>query len=78
LALQIAEVANEMRRIGKINLRLIDMRKHKQENRPGRIIQNWLRNLNTIEFLGLWERLNNALFKHLEFEVSKKSARLIP
>ena len=32
------------------------------------ILYNWLRNKNTIEFLGLWEILNNELFKPLEFE----------
>ena len=32
------------------------------------VLYNWLRNRNTIEFLGIWERLNNPDFKPLEFE----------
>ena len=32
------------------------------------ILYNWLRNRNTVEFLGIWERLNNPDFKPLEFE----------
>jgi hypothetical protein len=40
------------------------------------IIQNWLRNRNTIEFLGIWELLNNEDFKPLEFEGVKKQAGL--
>ncbi|MBS1770505.1 MAG: KilA-N domain-containing protein [Acidobacteria bacterium] len=32
------------------------------------VLYNWLRNRNTVEFLGMWERLNNPDFKPLEFE----------
>jgi len=35
---------------------------------PTAVIQNWMRNRETIEFLGLWEELNNPSFKHLDFE----------
>ncbi|WP_294262407.1 KilA-N domain-containing protein [Propionivibrio sp.] len=31
-------------------------------------ISDWLRNRNTIEFLGLWERLNNPGFNPIEFD----------
>ncbi|MBS4028983.1 MAG: KilA-N domain-containing protein [Ignavibacteriales bacterium] len=40
------------------------------------IITNWLRNRNTIEFLGIWELINNPNFKPLEFEGFKKQAGL--
>lgn len=40
------------------------------------IIHNWLRNRNTIEFLGIWEQINNPGFKPLEFEGFKKQAGL--
>jgi len=40
------------------------------------IIGNWLRNRNTIEFLGIWEQLNNPNFKVIEFDDFKKSAGL--
>ena len=39
-------------------------------------IQNWLRSRNTIEFLGIWERLNNPDFKPIEFDGFKNQARL--
>lgn len=32
------------------------------------LIENWLRNKNTVEFLGVWERLNNASFNSVEFD----------
>ena len=40
------------------------------------IIYNWLRNRNTIEFLGLWEQINNNNFKPLEFERFKMESGL--
>ncbi len=40
------------------------------------IIYNWLRNRNTIEFLGIWELLNNSDFKPLEFERFKSESGL--
>lgn len=45
-----------------------------QEVRTELIIQNWLRSKDTIEYLGLWESLNNPDFKHLEFEVFRNAA----
>ena len=39
-------------------------------------IRNWLRNRNTIEFLGLWEQLNNPNFKPVEFDGFKKQVGL--
>lgn len=32
------------------------------------LIEQWLRNKDTIEFLGIWERINNPNFNSLEFE----------
>ncbi len=55
---------------------LTDIAKHKEPDRSDQVIQNWIRNRNTIEFLGVWERLNNASFKPLEFEGFKSRAGL--
>ncbi|MEI8122663.1 MAG: KilA-N domain-containing protein [bacterium] len=55
---------------------LTDIAKHKEPNRADHVIQNWMRNRNTVEFLGIWERLNNADFKPLEFEGFKNKAGL--
>ena len=41
-----------------------------------RVVENWLRNKNTIEFLGVWERLNNDSFNSHEFEGIKNQAGL--
>lgn len=40
------------------------------------LIYHWMRNRNTVEYLGLWERLHNPNFKGLEFETFKTEAGL--
>lgn len=45
-----------------------------QSDDPSAVIQNWMRNRDTIEFLGLWEQLNNPDFNPLEFEGFKTQA----
>ena len=40
------------------------------------LIRNWMRNRNTIEFIGLWETLNNPDFKGVEFDTFRKEAGL--
>lgn len=52
---------------------LTDIARYKSDD-PTATIQNWMRNKDTIEFLGLWEQLNNPDFKPVEFEGFKKDA----
>ena len=54
---------------------MTDIAKYKS-NDPTAVIGNWLRNRNTIEYLGIWESLYNPNFKPLEFEGFKKEAGL--
>ena len=54
---------------------LTDIAKFKSEE-PNAVIANWLRNRNTIEYLGIWETLYNTDFNPLEFEGFKKEAGL--
>ena len=55
---------------------LTDIAKYKDSQEANDIIRNWLRNRNTIEFLGLWEQLNNKDFKPVEFDGFRKEAGL--
>jgi len=55
---------------------LTDIARYKDSKRTDYIIQNWLRNRNTIEFLGIWERLNNPDFNPIEFEGFRNRAGL--
>lgn len=54
---------------------LTDIAKFKTDDTSA-VIGNWMRNRNTIEFLGIWETLYNQKFKPLEFEGFRKDAGL--
>src|SRR3989337_2064081 len=53
---------------------LTDIARYKDRDRTNYIIQNWMRNRSTIEFLGLWENMNNPDFKDIEFDAFKNQA----
>ena len=47
---------------------ITDIARQKNLMDPNGVIANWMRNRNTIEFLGIWETLYNPAFNPLEFE----------
>ena len=53
---------------------LTDIAKYHNTEHPGYVLQNWMRNRSTIEFLGLWEQLNNPAFNCIDFEAIKSEA----
>lgn len=53
---------------------ITDIAKFRNALEPFSVINNWMRNRSTIEFIGLWEKLNNSNFKPLEFERFKNEA----
>jgi hypothetical protein len=53
---------------------ITDIAKFKNPDAPADIIKNWLRSKNTIELLGLWEKLNNPNFKLVEFDQFRNEA----
>ena len=53
---------------------MTDIAKLKDSDNPRYIIQNWLRNWNTIEFLGIWESLYNLSFNRVEFDAFRSQA----
>ena len=55
-------------------LSLTDIARYSNPDEPKDVIKNWLRLRSTIEFLGLWERLNNPNFKGVEFDSFKNNA----
>ena len=55
---------------------LTDIAKSKNSEHPDDLIRNWLRNRNTLELLGIWERLHNPAFNPVEFDGIKKRAGL--
>jgi len=54
---------------------ITDIAKYKSDDPTG-VIGNWMRNRNTVEYLGFWETLYNSDFKPVEFEGFRKEAGL--
>ena len=55
---------------------LTDIARYKNPERSDDLIRNWLRNRNTLEFLGIWEQLHNPGFNSVEFDGIKMQAGL--
>jgi len=66
--------------IQKINsekyISLTDIAKKKNLKEPRFVVINWLRNRNTIEFLGIWEKIHNPNFNRVGFDTVKSNAGL--
>ena len=55
---------------------LTDIARYRNSDDPRFAILNWMRNRNTIEFLGLWESLHNPSFNRVQFDTFKTEAGL--
>ena len=55
---------------------LTDIAKKKNSEEPRFVIINWLRNRNTVEFLGIWEKIYNPHFNRVGFETVRLNAGL--
>ena len=55
---------------------LTDIARNKNAEEPKDVVKNWMRSRTTIEFLGIWEQLNNPDFKGVEFDSFKMQAGL--
>jgi len=53
---------------------LTDIARYRNADEPKDIVKNWTRNRSTIEFLGVWEQINNPHFKGVEFDAFKAEA----
>lgn len=53
---------------------LTDIARHRNPEFPADVVKNWLRNRSTIEYLGLWEELNNPDFNRVEFDQFRNAA----
>ena len=48
---------------------ITDIARQKNPVEPKDVVKNWMRVKNTLEYLGLWEKLNNLNFKGVEFYI---------
>ena len=53
---------------------LTDIARYKNREEPRFVIQNWMRRIDTIQYLGLWEQLNNPKFNRVEFDTFRSEA----
>ena len=53
---------------------LTDIARSRDSERSDYILQNWMRNRSTLEFIGLWEKFNNPNFNSIEFDGIKNNA----
>ena len=75
--MNVKQTAIRTMKIGDIDyICITDIAKQKNRLEPNAVVGNWMRNRNTIEYLGLWEYLNNPSFNPIEFEGFKHQAGL--
>ncbi|KXA10569.1 KilA-N domain-containing protein [Finegoldia magna] len=55
---------------------LTDIAKYKNNDDPRFVIQNWMRNRNTLEYIGLWEVLNSPDFNRVQFDTFRNESGL--
>ena len=59
-------------RIGNVNyISLTDLAKYQNSSDPSFTVKNWLRRINTIDYIGLWEEIHNQDFNLVEFDQIK-------
>ena len=62
-------------RVGNVNyISITDLARYKDKDRTDYIIQNWMRNTNSILFLGTWESIHNDNFNSIEFDGFKNES----
>lgn len=61
-------VINLRREKGDEYISLTDIARKKNPSEPKDVVKNWLRSKSTIEFLALWEKINNPDFKGVEID----------
>jgi len=53
---------------------LTDIARYKNSDDPRFVVQNWMKTRSTVEFLGIWEIINNPAFNRVEFDTVKNEA----
>ena len=61
-------------RVGNIDyISLTDLAKYQNSADPSFTVKNWMRRITTIDYIGLWEKINNIDFNLVEFDQIKTS-----
>ncbi len=65
------QVINVLRIDNKEYISLTDLAKYQNSSDPSFTVKNWLRRINTIDYVGLWEEIHNKDFNLVEFDQIK-------
>ena len=77
IEITVREVAIKTMNVNGVDyISITDIAKQKNPIDPNGVIANWMRNRNTVEFLGIWETIHNPCFNPSEFEGFRKEAGL--
>ena len=58
--------------VGNVNyISLTDLARYQNSSDPSFTVKNWLRRINTIDYIGLWEEIHNQDFNLVEFDQIK-------
>ncbi len=75
--IEVMETAVKVSRIAEEDfISLTDIARHRDTDRTDDLVRNWIRNRNTVEFLGIWEQIHNPDFKPVEFDGFRRQAGL--
>lgn len=75
--IEVLETSVKVSRIAEEDfISLTDIARHRDTDRTDDLVRNWIRNRNTVEFLGIWEQIHNPGFKPVEFDGFRKQAGL--
>jgi hypothetical protein len=75
--IEVLDVAVKVARIAEDDfISLTDIARHRDADRSDDLIRNWVRNRNTLEFLGIWEQIHNPDFNSVEFDGFRMQAGL--
>ena len=75
--IEVMDTAVKVMRIEEADfISLTDIARHRDTERSDDLNRNWVRNRNTLEFLGIWERIHNPSFNSVEFDGFRMQAGL--
>lgn len=59
-------------RVGNVNyISLTDLARYRNSSDPSFTVKNWLKRINTIDYIGLWEEIHNQEFNLIKFDQIK-------
>lgn len=68
ISIQNINISVRTSKVGDDYLSLTDMARFQNPKEPKDVVKNWMRSIYTLDFLSIWEKINNPGFKGIEFD----------